>query len=223
MGRLAQRTNALQENSGSASCSRLQGMHISQQILLLLLIQGLTESRHFAAADANDLSHAFVVGGQPALGQVFFLENTFQSGPLFSMRGIRLGHWSQYRSYTRRPALCWGLRFNSASDFRRSASQPKRNSSSAAIPTTETADRLIPPALTNSQCRKIFIPRKNRRKCQPGLTNRSRPTYNSRALPWQFRSSAFTKAPRAPTAHACWSTVCGPGGSAKKMPPSMPG
>jgi hypothetical protein len=52
-------------------------MHISQQILLLLLIQRLPESRHLAAAHPNDLAHAVIVGRQSALGQVFFLENAF--------------------------------------------------------------------------------------------------------------------------------------------------
>src|SRR5690242_7512152 len=65
-------------------------MQVHQQILDLLLIEGLVEPRHLAASDSDDFANAFVVGRQAALCKKRLFENPFQSGALFSAGRIRL-------------------------------------------------------------------------------------------------------------------------------------
>jgi len=64
-------------------------MHIRQQILQLLLVERLPECRHFAPAQANDLTHSIVIGRQAAHREIFFFEDPFEPGTLFAARGIR--------------------------------------------------------------------------------------------------------------------------------------
>jgi hypothetical protein len=59
-------------------------MHIRQQVLYLLLIQRLSEPRHLAATEANDLSNTLVVGGNSTLRKKGLLEDTFQPRSLLS-------------------------------------------------------------------------------------------------------------------------------------------
>jgi hypothetical protein len=58
-------------------------MQVSQQVSSLLVIQYLTESRHFGAAKLNNLGNALIVRGQTADAQVLFLENALQAWPFF--------------------------------------------------------------------------------------------------------------------------------------------
>jgi hypothetical protein len=41
-------------------------VHVGQQILDLLLVEGLSEAGHLAAAELDDFAYALVVGGQAA-------------------------------------------------------------------------------------------------------------------------------------------------------------
>ena len=45
---------------------RLQGVHIRQQVLNLLIVHHAAEAFHFAAAELDDVAHAIVVRGQAA-------------------------------------------------------------------------------------------------------------------------------------------------------------
>jgi len=65
---------------------KLEGMHVDQQILHLLLIEHLAEGGHFAASQADDFAYPVVIGGQAAQGKVFFLEDAFEPGTVLATR-----------------------------------------------------------------------------------------------------------------------------------------
>src|SRR5215469_9988249 len=65
-------------------------MQIDEQILNLWIAQLPPKRGHLAAAEANDLAYALVIGGQSTLRQVLFLENALQAGPSLSTGGIGL-------------------------------------------------------------------------------------------------------------------------------------
>lgn len=66
-----------------------QRVQVCQQILDLLLIQGLAERWHFVAAQSNDVGHAVIICRQTAQPQIFMLEYSLQTGPFFAARRIR--------------------------------------------------------------------------------------------------------------------------------------
>jgi len=65
-------------------------MHIGEQILNVLLVQGLAVAGHFTAPEANNVGHAFIVGGKAAQGKILVLENTLEPGAFLPSRGIGL-------------------------------------------------------------------------------------------------------------------------------------
>ena len=65
-------------------------VHVGEQVLNFLGGEFLAVAGHFAASVTDDVADAFVVGGQPAFGEIGLLENSFQAGPFFSTRGIGL-------------------------------------------------------------------------------------------------------------------------------------
>ena len=67
-----------------------QSMQIGKQIIELLLIQHLTERRHFIPAHLDDITDAIVIGRHPAHRKIFFLEKTLHARSLASPRRIRL-------------------------------------------------------------------------------------------------------------------------------------
>jgi hypothetical protein len=61
---------------------------IGQQILHLLLVEYGSEGRHVVAAVSDNLGHAIIVGGQPALREKRLSENAFHTGTLSASRRI---------------------------------------------------------------------------------------------------------------------------------------
>ena len=105
---------AAARNPGQRSI--LKGVHVGQQVVKLLLGQLLAEAGHFLAAEADDVGHAFVIGGQPTDGQVRVPENALQSRSLLAPGGVRFvaaGAGIVVNSASRRllriqPQLCIG-------------------------------------------------------------------------------------------------------------------
>ena len=65
-------------------------MQICEKILNVLRVQRLTVAGHFVAAEADDVGHSLVVGGQSAQRKVFVLEDSLEGRALFAPAGIRL-------------------------------------------------------------------------------------------------------------------------------------
>ena len=68
----------------------LQRMQIRQQILDVLGIQLLAVSRHFIAAQADDVGYALVIRRQPAQGKIFVLEDSLETRAFLAARRVRL-------------------------------------------------------------------------------------------------------------------------------------
>ena len=56
----------------------------------MLVGHDLAEAFHFGAAVLDDVGNAVVVGGEPAEGEVWALEDSFHAGSLFAAGGVRL-------------------------------------------------------------------------------------------------------------------------------------
>jgi len=67
-----------------------QGMHVSQEVLDLLLTKDLAEALHFASTKADDFADAFVIRWQSADGEVRLFENTFHTRPFLAAGGVGL-------------------------------------------------------------------------------------------------------------------------------------
>jgi hypothetical protein len=52
-------------------------VQVGEQIINLLLCEDLFEAVHFAPAEPNNVSNAFIVGWHSALGQVLLFEQSF--------------------------------------------------------------------------------------------------------------------------------------------------
>ncbi len=64
----------------------LQGVHIRQKVIQLLLREHIAETFHLAASDADDLAHAGIIRRNPAHREVLLLEDSFKSGALATAR-----------------------------------------------------------------------------------------------------------------------------------------
>jgi len=66
----------------------LQGVHVGEQVIDLLLSHHLAVSWHLVAAHANDVAHAVIIGGHSAQWHVLPLEKTLHRRALAPARGI---------------------------------------------------------------------------------------------------------------------------------------
>lgn len=65
-------------------------VHVCEQIVDILLIQGLAIPGHFLAAVANDVGDALIIRRQAADRKVLVLENSFEARTIPSPGGVRL-------------------------------------------------------------------------------------------------------------------------------------
>jgi len=63
-------------------------VHVSQQVLDLLVGHDLAEAFHFGAAVLDDVGDAVVVGGESAEWKILVLENALHAGTFFAAGGI---------------------------------------------------------------------------------------------------------------------------------------
>src|SRR5262249_14538840 len=75
---------------GAPACRILQGMHVRQQILNLLIVEHAPEAFHFATPVFHDVGHALIVRREPTQWHVLLLEDGLHCRALLSSRGIRL-------------------------------------------------------------------------------------------------------------------------------------
>lgn len=66
-----------------------QRVQVGEEIVELLLGEGVADGRHHVAAGEDGLAHESFVGGQPA-GQKWFLEKALEAGPVLSRDGMRV-------------------------------------------------------------------------------------------------------------------------------------
>jgi len=64
-------------------------VHIGEQIVQVLLAQGLAVARHFFAAETNNVADALVVRRQPADCKILVLKYSFETRAFLASRGIR--------------------------------------------------------------------------------------------------------------------------------------
>src|SRR5216684_7761054 len=75
--------------AGAPALHELKRVQIRKQIFNLLLRHNLAETFHFCPSVLHDVSHALVVCGQSALGQVLPLEDAFQTRAFFAAGRVR--------------------------------------------------------------------------------------------------------------------------------------
>lgn len=64
-------------------------MQVCQQILNFLIVKLPTIRWHVFPSQADDVTHAIIVGGQAAQGKIFILKYAFEPRAFFATRGVR--------------------------------------------------------------------------------------------------------------------------------------